>query len=504
MQSFSLRFLLSLFLAAGSGVWSLAGIQPFVNVNVFYAPGIGTYVETDILILGNGPKYVLLDNGNYKCTVEITLLMKQDSSVVAFEKYRLHSAESADTAILAAQGLLDRRRFVLQPGVYALEATFTDINNPKDTFSYTEPVLIDYDSLKPSISDIVLLDAYEKQDDTTLYLYVKNGYRMIPRVVNYYPRANNRLSFYAEIYHVDKMPDGLALVVSSVKTFREASVAGNLISYQKLSGSSVNPLLLEFDISRLFTGNYNLVIELRDKNNTLLAMRKLFFQRYNQPEEITQDEMQHYFVENTFVEKLQIPELEYHLKSLLPIANAAEANTIGNLTRGKTRDRQAMQRFLLYFWSVRNPDKPMDAWKNYQERVKEVNDNFGTPLLYGFMTDRGRVYLQYGPPTDRREMPREPGAKPYEIWQYNATETGELNVRFIFYNPDLVSNDYILLHSTASGEVKNEQWQSVIYGSFTGGENPVNSGRPMWFHFGSRTDEFFREENNDMFQRRVE
>jgi hypothetical protein len=32
-------------------------------------------------------------------------------------------------------------------------------------------------------------------------------------------------------------------------------------------------------------------------------------------------------------------------------------------------------------------------------------------------------------------------------------------VRFVFYNPDLVTNDFQLLHSNAIGEVSNYQWR---------------------------------------------
>jgi hypothetical protein len=85
---------------------------------------------------------------------------------------------------------------------------------------------------------------------------------------------------------------------------------------------------------------------------------------------------------------------------------------------------------------------------------------------HGFETDRGRVYLQYGPPTELHESRFEAGTKPYEIWQYNIIPNNETNVVFVFYDDDLVSNDYHLIHSTATGEVYNEQWKLYLNDNF--------------------------------------
>jgi hypothetical protein len=59
-------------------------------------------------------------------------------------------------------------------------------------------------------------------------------------------------------------------------------------------------------------------------------------------------------------------------------------------------------------------------------------------------------------------------------------------VRFIFYNPSLAADDFVLLHSDVIGERQNPQWQLQLYKSspsehpadFMGGENvPRNIGR---------------------------
>ena len=52
-----------------------------------------------------------------------------------------------------------------------------------------------------------------------------------------------------------------------------------LSGFQKQFAGRVNPLLAQFDISQLPTGNYNLVIEVKDSLNIVQTQKKWFFQR---------------------------------------------------------------------------------------------------------------------------------------------------------------------------------------------------------------------------------
>ncbi len=462
-------------------------IEAFVKNSVFYSPEAGTYVETDILITGPSINYVKNETGKFIGTVEITLLFKKVNEVMAFDKYLLHSIELDDTS---GMSLIDKKRFLLLGGAYTLEATFKDINNAAPSYTYTEPLIVDFDADKVILSDIMLIDIYKQSDEKTIY--ERNGYHLSPYVLNFYPENINKLIFYAEVYNCDKLQDDKCLAVVSVKKFKENNVAGDLYSYQKIPASPVNVLFSELDISNLLTGNYNLVIEVRSKNNELLAIKQLFFQRYKKPEAENLEDLSRLIVENTFVEPLSLDALDFHLRSVIPIANISEAKKIKELV--KSWNENAMKQNLLFFWLTRNANDPRAEWGKYQAEVKKVNDNYGTPLEYGFQTDRGRVYLQYGPPTEILSSGHEPGALPYEVWQYNEFEKGQTNVKFVFYNPDLVSNNYLLLHSNANGEIKNEQWQRVVHEQFSGGETPLDPGSPVRDHYGSKAKQFYNEE----------
>jgi GWxTD domain-containing protein len=251
------------------------------------------------------------------------------------------------------------------------------------------------------------------------------------------------------------------------------------------------PIFAEFDISKLVSGNYDLMVEVRNRNNEVIASRKSFFQRMKFFEPVAMDSVSVLDVSGTFVELFTKEELEYQLLSMMPIASVAEVNVIKKVI--DNGDMAIMQRVFLNFWLTRNDVDPLTAWTMHSELIKSVNYSFGTNSLYGFNTDRGRVYLQYGPPNQRQVADREPGSYPYEIWQYyDKVNDRQSNVKFIFYNTDLVTNHYTLLHSTANNEIRNEQWQQMLQSSFTGGNGPINQDNTQ-DHFGGRSKERFDE-----------
>ena len=118
---------------------------------------------------------------------------------------------------------------------------------------------------------------------------------------------------------------------------------------------------------------------------------------------------------------------------------------------------QDLQRFYA-FWYLRNDENPQEEWLKYYEKIKYIDKLYTTGNMKGYRTDRGRVFLQYGPPSSVYESAFDSHSYPYEIWTYDMLDN-QTNVRFIFYNVDLVSKNYELLHSDKIGEVQDPFWK---------------------------------------------
>jgi GWxTD domain-containing protein len=148
-----------------------------------------------------------------------------------------------------------------------------------------------------------------------------------------------------------------------------------------------------------------------------------------------------------------------------------------------------MKRFFYSFWANRSVD-PEAAWAAYRAEVIKVNRLFGCRVLKGYETDRGRVFLQYGPPNTMMDRFNDMGTLPYTIWHYY--RAGKFtNRRFIFYQPDRVTNCFPMLHSEVPGELNNPQWNMQLHESNTSFRN-VQSTDPNSLE-GDRVREFFND-----------
>jgi len=458
----------------------------------FFAPQKGTYVETYLMIPGNQLQYPRNQEGKYQGAVEVTMYFEQDGQVQAVEKYNLKSMALEDS-VFVQDGLVDQRRFLLDPGTYHFKAKFKDVHQPELTHTITDTVKVSApDQQQVAVSGIQTLENFSQKEEETQFN--KHGYELVPKVTNFYPKGADKLRFYAEIYNTDeKLGDEQFLTTYYIKNYQSGKVKDEYGGFEKMEAGDRKVLLKSISIEDLETGNYNLVIEVVDQNKTLLAKHSFFFQRSNPAK--TSDystKMAGQDIENSFVKNFGKEEVTYQLESMAPIANARKTRQIYQLLRNDA-DKETMQRFMLRFWQNRDPADPYGAWYQYSKKVEEVNKHFETPQRHGFETERGRVYLQYGAPNEIISSPREPGGDPYEIWHYDQLDN-QGTAKFVFHDEDLVTNNYKLIHSTANGEIKNENWKSKIYNTFPGDDSDMKQGKSGGQdHFGRSADEYFDE-----------
>lgn len=142
------------------------------------------------------------------------------------------------------------------------------------------------------------------------------------------------------------------------------------------------------------------------------------------------------------------------------------------------------KKYFYAFWRDRETDRgdPMKEWRSYRNRIEYARQNFKSTYQPGWNTSRGRVLLTYGEPQDIQRFPIEHDKYPYEVWTYNHLD-GQGGVIFVFYDRDLVTNSYPLLHSTLTGEVYNANWREMI----------MKSRRPNYNMDPSRNYDNFKE-----------
>ena len=111
----------------------------------------------------------------------------------------------------------------------------------------------------------------------------------------------------------------------------------------------------------------------------------------------------------------------------------------------KLQTDQQRDKFVEDFWQRRNPDPQSGAnpfKEEHYRRLAYANQNFAASTP-GWKTDRGRIYIVYGPPDEREQHPASLSGTlpadappteryPTDIWRYNFIQGIGRNVFFDF------------------------------------------------------------------------
>jgi hypothetical protein len=282
----------------------------------FFSPAEGPYVETYLKIFGQSANYVKTSKGTYQASLEVTILFKKEDKIIDFRKYNLLSAELEDTAV-SQPHFIDQQRIPLPYGVYQLELVLKDNHSKEAPIEHAEVLAMEFNKTDLKYSDFQFVESF--QATKTDNILSKSGFDLVPYVGDFFPSAVNNMTFYTELYNLDKKIGANQDFIYKyyLESFETNFSLGDFSRFQKQKASPVNPILATIPITNLPSGNYNLVVEARDRNNELIAMNKIFFQRSNPGMQINLADIQGVDITSTFAEKItSIDSMRFYLMSL--------------------------------------------------------------------------------------------------------------------------------------------------------------------------------------------
>ncbi len=445
-----------------------------------FSTGSGkNYMETYLDVSGKSIIFKKDSAGKWQGEVNVKVFFKRGDTIIEANNYNLHSPRLDDSN--KTVDFIDVQRYVLPKGIFTLQISIQDINNPAGkAISSSQKVSEGWDMDSVCISDAEFLASYSPSAETGLDC--RNGYKLIPYVNDYYPDGLNQIDFYAEIYNTSKVVGAHNKFVLKyfIESYDTHTMLNKFSSISIKDADTVTACIGGFNIANLPSGRYLMVIEVLDNKNNLRAMRSFPFIRHNKSMDLNLQTLAQVNTSSTFVQKFTSPDSVYwFVKFLLPISNVEEQGFINNLDTQKL-GIELLKQFFYNFWQNRYPNDPGQAWRNYYAKVQDVNKEYSAMNTKGFQTDRGRVYLKYGAPNQRFKSDMNPNTYPYEIWEYYQLSDGETDRKFVFYDPDLVTNNYLLLYSNAMGEIQNRRWQQILqsrseYGRSSEGDIDNNS-----------------------------
>ena len=432
--------LVAALLIAGTTLGAEKHLSALFGYSVFYLPDENLpYVETYLDFDARSLNLLKESDNGYRATVEVTLVVRKNDTVEYLKKYDLKSPFTAS----------------------------------------------------PEMDDFTFFDLHRfalKNDNMT-----RNGYEMMPYINDFVPAEVSVLYPYMELYNVEKevgdKPYHVAIHI-------EQSENGRIISgtYQQRSytpNKQLQPIVSSVDVSNLPSGNYKLVVEALNNNNDPFFRKEVFFQRSNP--DVVEEPLTEDMVAVSFAALITDEQkLNYYIRALYPISSPQEISVAEELL--PQTDLAAKQTYFYRFWITRNAMEPENEWNKYYEKLKYVDENFSYPKTPGFLTDRGRIYLQYGPPDYVRDEKNFVGVKgfvaqpkvssntdrtserynqrddngqghvhylPYIIWRYNRMENDFPNRVFLFWDEHR-SGYYKLLNSNARGELRTPGWERML------------------------------------------
>jgi GWxTD domain-containing protein len=429
----------------------------FFNYSVFKAEQGKSYVELYFKIPISTVRLVKNSNGKYIASLLLEIKYSRGDSIDYQNQFILDSPELADTNN-PDYAMLDLKRNNLNYGYYRLDVKITDQNNPSNQTSFAYMISTRFNDIAMAFSDIEFADTIKKT--MLLNKFSRNHYDVFPNVFNIYKASNNFLFFYTEFYNTSHFLKEDILYIKYYLSF-DSLVFDSTIKITRQKADTINYLNGTINMAEMKEGRYLLHVEVYDgKNHLLLSKATPFSINDNLFADQIKTNYDIAISFNKMTKDYSKQQSREYLDYIYSISDQDE------LTKSKalagSEDSNAMVNFLLRFWEKRNPEDPARAWNNFLVRIEECNKLFTTPLRKGYLTDRGRVYMDYGPPNSVVEAVDPSIAYPYQIWHYYSLTPSQKNKKFVFFNKTGAMNEYELLHSNANGEPHNEAWQTII------------------------------------------
>jgi GWxTD domain-containing protein len=368
----------------------------------------------------------------------------------------------ADTSALGrGQYFVHRVRAAVAPGEYTLELTVPadQAAGRSETRLEFDPVLVpDYSADdRAAFSGLTLATSIRggaAADDP----FAHSGLVVVPNPNAVFGEAG-RLNFYAEAYGIPETVDQETYtLLAYVAAADEPRPLPGL--QQRASRPSRDPDVLvgSFDVSTLPSGPYYLRLAALDAaNEAIVEHSKRFFvlnPNVARPEVADGGPLD---LEERYFAVMSADELDRTMAQVQAVASQPELRQMRSLATDDAR-----RTFLAQFWRARDEDGDPNrnlAREEFQERLRYI-ERYGVGGLLPWESDRGRVVLRYGYPSDVDPRPQNQNLAPHEIWYYENVR-GQGQAIFVFADREMTSR-FDLIHSTVIGEVSAPNWEQML------------------------------------------
>jgi GWxTD domain-containing protein len=375
----------------------------------------------------------------------------------------LASAVSPQAKPLHKSYLTGYRTLFVAPAQYAVTLSVYDVNDTASRRVDRFVVQVSPFPQAPALSSILFVKQAAVSLSALPVQFVRNGLDAIPDPRRECIGEEASLDTYLEVYNIKSSGLDSILLQFEVRDAVSRTVFTQEKTILALADALADRSTLAVDI--LATGVYNLNVRIvhPQKRSTLAERTERFFilnpSIPPEREEYMSDEDR--FARSEF-SALTGQRLEEWLELADVIAVPQEM-----AIRKELSTEKAKQRYLYSFWKRRDPDTTTainERLIEFQENLKKAHLLFsGATMAAPWKTDRGRVLLTHGWPTELNTSVQTVNEKPWEDWFYAGVQGG---VHFYFVDR-WENNTHTLVHTTFMAGPKEPNWYKrwVLKGS---------------------------------------
>ena len=419
------------------------------NILQFRYDDSKTLLEFNYQMHNDSLEYKLSKDSALLATVEFNVIISSTGieSVNNSWEFKYQRGQTDSSLVL-----FDKRYFTLFPGQYDYNITIVNGAKPNETYS-GKIYVRDFNKKSVLISDILLAHQIDNFDSTLHNpLFKKNRLFVIPNVEHTISGIYPYLKYYYEVYNIDTNNTNNIEIEYIIQSGDNRDVS----SYRKKKGTVGTSFYDNglIPVDTLKNGVYKLLVNVYN-NNVLLQSQLTKFYVLDPTRDFHISEK---YVENISFERSPFAIMneervryEYETMKILLTDFEVEKYEMLNSLR-------AQQRALYSFWYERDPDTTTavnELMTKFQARIEYASKYFSRgDIMPGWKTERGRIMLKYGFPTNREVFRAKEGKKAAEEWQYDELLGGS----YFFFVDRYSDNSFLLVHSTVPNEVKNYNW----------------------------------------------
>ncbi|MEW5701945.1 MAG: GWxTD domain-containing protein [Candidatus Zixiibacteriota bacterium] len=355
-----------------------------------------------------------------------------------------------DSAEVADEGytLFFARALELRPGAYRARVVLTDLATKKASETEFPFRVVDFNADGLLLSDVELgYDVREVAPDTVMRPYdvlVKNQYKVYPDCRALVGATRPRLFFYFEAYNLSYDPTRNDLYNVEFTLVPTDGSSVRTLGVQSIAKPGTSAVLAKsVGVRDLPTGLYRLRATITDPVTAQAATVEKPFQVVSPPADtLTQDDIQ-------------------RLRDIITYIG-----TPSELTAFESLGSVGKRNFMVRFWQDRDPSPgtPVNEFRDeHLRRMNHANERFSVGFRErndGWRTDRGRVYVVYGPPDHIERWPFTSDRPAAERWNYE--QLPAQGAVFFLFVDEGGYGDYNLVHSNARGERRDPAWERIL------------------------------------------